>query len=163
MKVSVSVIIETTKGLVQIKRSQNCRDCKGMWAFPGGEIEEETITECAIREAMEEVGMNIDVKGIGTPITHITETGHWCMIPVFARSSDIPVNAEPHKCDEVKIMPISECVENPGRIWTGVSKENVLDNPTMSNATKAVFEAWYNNKFFDSFIADDEVIADDRK
>jgi 8-oxo-dGTP diphosphatase len=55
-----AVVIKDGKILL-IKRGTD--PFKGMWALPGGRLEEdETIEQCAIREAKEETGLDIGIQ-----------------------------------------------------------------------------------------------------
>lgn len=54
------VIIETGKVLLVKREAEPFR---AMWVIPGGRIEEnETIEECAVREAKEETGLEVELK-----------------------------------------------------------------------------------------------------
>lgn len=43
-----------------------CRDDNGNWSMPGGAMDPgESLTDCAVREAWEETGVDIEVTGVG--------------------------------------------------------------------------------------------------
>lgn len=56
------VIIEKGKVLLALRDTE---PFKGMWTIPGGRIDEnETIEECAIREAKEETGLDVELGNL---------------------------------------------------------------------------------------------------
>lgn len=69
--VATSVFVEDADGrILLIRRTDN-----GLWALPGGGMEVgETVTSCAVREAREETGLDIDVTdlvGVFTNPAHV--------------------------------------------------------------------------------------------
>lgn len=60
---TTDVVIEKGGKIVMVVRA--IEPFKGMWEWPGGHVEEnETVEECAIREAKEETGLDIKLKEI---------------------------------------------------------------------------------------------------
>jgi 8-oxo-dGTP diphosphatase len=60
---TVDIIIEKGKKIILIKR--NTEPFKGKLAIPGGFVEaEETVEQAALREAKEETGLEVKLKGI---------------------------------------------------------------------------------------------------
>ncbi|NPA22064.1 MAG: NUDIX hydrolase [Candidatus Micrarchaeota archaeon] len=61
--VAADLVIVKEGKVVLIKRAKE--PFKGMWALPGGRLEEnETIEECAIREAKEETSLDIELQAL---------------------------------------------------------------------------------------------------
>ncbi len=77
----------------------------GEWAFPGGHIEfGETIFAAAKREALEEVGLEIDGMTLISAIDVLryvaTEGKHYISLCIAASATGEPKNLEPEKCVE---------------------------------------------------------------
>ncbi|TMR89003.1 NUDIX domain-containing protein [Nonomuraea basaltis] len=80
----------------------------GLWHLPSGHLEAgESVTEAAVREAAEELGVTIDPADL--TFSHVMHripdragfffsTGTW---------TGEPYNAEPHKCSEIAWWPMS--------------------------------------------------------
>ncbi|MEM4335842.1 MAG: NUDIX hydrolase [Candidatus Anstonellales archaeon] len=59
--IAADIIIIKDNSVLLVKRKNE--PFKGMWAFPGGRLEEnETIEECAKRECMEETGLRVKLQ-----------------------------------------------------------------------------------------------------
>jgi len=57
------VIIEKGRKIVIVIRAKE--PFKGLWEWPGGHVDEnETVEECAVREAKEETGLDVKLKTI---------------------------------------------------------------------------------------------------
>jgi 8-oxo-dGTP diphosphatase len=63
--VTADVVIPNARGEVLLIKRKN-EPFKGAWALPGGFIEygQETIEECAIREALEETGLQVTLRAL---------------------------------------------------------------------------------------------------
>lgn len=76
------------------------------WSIPAGRLEEgESITEAAIREVKEEVGLLVDKSNLGIPLIMHHKDMRGERIYVFFRAnkwSGEVKNMEPDKCGEVK-------------------------------------------------------------
>lgn len=90
----------------------------GNYQVPAGHVEEgELPTEALMREAKEEVGIDIDLADL--EIVHVSyqpkhdETGD--RVSFFFRAkkwSGEVTNMEPHKCDDLKWVSVNEIPEN---------------------------------------------------
>jgi 8-oxo-dGTP diphosphatase len=57
--------------ILAARRRDDAEHLPGLWEFPGGKCEDgETPRECAVREAREEVGVEIEISGERAAITH---------------------------------------------------------------------------------------------
>ncbi|MCL4355396.1 MAG: NUDIX hydrolase [Nitrososphaerota archaeon] len=56
--------------LLVVKRAQAPN--RGLWAFPGGKVEEgETPMQAAVRETREEVGLDVEIEGVFDVVTYM--------------------------------------------------------------------------------------------
>ena len=61
IRVGVGVFLQNAEGQVLLEKRRDC----GLWCVPGGYLEAgETVTQTAIREVLEETGLNIHVAGM---------------------------------------------------------------------------------------------------
>ncbi len=68
---SVAVAVIQRKGKILIARRRKEDPLKGKWEFPGGKMKKgETPEECLIREIREELGIEINICGIVTSVSH---------------------------------------------------------------------------------------------
>jgi len=101
-KIGVAVIIIKDKKVLLGKRKNTHGE--GTWAFPGGHLEwNESIEECAKREALEETGIqikNIRYKTFTNDIFH-GEQKHYVTLFVTAEyyAGEVELK-EPDKCDQ---------------------------------------------------------------
>jgi mutator protein MutT len=60
-----------SEGAVLIAKRPAGRPLAGLWEFPGGKLEPgETFETCLVRELWEELGVEVEVKGVIQEITH---------------------------------------------------------------------------------------------
>ena len=56
--------------MLVVKRAEDPH--RGLWAFPGGKVEAgETPMEAALRETMEEVGLDVEIEGVFDVVTYL--------------------------------------------------------------------------------------------
>ncbi|MDG6901255.1 MAG: NUDIX hydrolase [Nitrososphaerota archaeon] len=68
--VGAGALVHRGGRLLLVKRNE--RPNRGMWFFPGGEVElGETTEEAAVRELREETGLRIEVEGLFDVITYL--------------------------------------------------------------------------------------------
>ena len=117
VRVGVGVMVRNAKGEVLMGlRSQNAKNERGKWTFPGGEVEfGETLVECAVREAREEFGIEVKPLRLLKVIDHILpqEQQHW-VNPVFEAElvRGKPKIMEPHKIEKIAWFSINSLPEN---------------------------------------------------
>ena len=87
----------------------------GHYSVPAGHLDgNETVSRAAVREAHEEVGVSIDPQDIAfAGVFHRSEGDERIDFFVHVRRwSGKPVNAEPHKCDELRWSALDTLPEN---------------------------------------------------
>lgn len=111
-QLGVTCIIENEqKEWAMTLRSENCRSMHNQWACPGGGVDPgETLLETAIREAKEEIGLDIQIVNlIGMQFEHCN-FGDWINF-IFHCSRIDPKqelkNCEPHKFHRVEWVDIN--------------------------------------------------------
>ncbi|HSX16685.1 MAG TPA: NUDIX domain-containing protein [Patescibacteria group bacterium] len=103
--VGVGVMIFNDKGeLLLTKRGQGAKNERGCWEVPGGGVEfGETLAQAAVREAKEEMGIDVTVVQQLFSIDHLipAEGQHWVATPflVKIKKGQVPQILEPEKCD----------------------------------------------------------------
>src|SRR3954469_14936145 len=89
--IGVGVMIFNDKGeLLLTKRGQGAKNERGCWEVPGGEVEfGETLAQAAIREAKEEIGVDIEITQQLFSIDHLipAEGQHWVATPFLATTA----------------------------------------------------------------------------
>jgi ADP-ribose pyrophosphatase YjhB (NUDIX family) len=79
---SAVVVVEDGKILL-VRRAIEPK--KGLWSLPAGFIEiDETVRECAVREAKEETGLDVELDGIVDVVTVFDDPRYVCLLVVFA-------------------------------------------------------------------------------
>lgn len=105
--VGVGVMIFNNKGeLLLAKRGKQAKNERGCWEVPGGSVDfGETRAQAAVREAKEELGIDVTVVYELSGIDHLIpeEEQHWVTTPfiVKVKAGQKPKIMEPHKCDEL--------------------------------------------------------------
>lgn len=103
---------------VLLSRRYNTGYEDGKWSVPAGHLEDgETITDCVVREAREEVGITLDAAILEPPIVlhRLTPGERRSTIDFFfvARTYSGEVrNAEPEKCDRIGFHPVARLPQN---------------------------------------------------
>jgi len=87
----------------------------GAWSIVGGRVEPfEKLAECAIREAREEVGVEIAIERPLCVTDHIVseDNEHWVAPAFLARvTNGEPTNREPDKTVELRWFPLTALPE----------------------------------------------------
>jgi 8-oxo-dGTP diphosphatase len=103
------------EGKVLLARRFQTGYMDGHYSVPAGHLDgAETVTQAAVREAREELGLDLDPAAISfASVLHRREGDE--RIDFFLRVkvwSGEPVNAEPHKCDELRWVKVNALPEN---------------------------------------------------
>ena len=125
--VGVGAIILNAKGQVFLaKRGQDASNERGLWAWPGGEVEfGETMTLAIRRELREEFDMVIEPLRQIAAFDHLLAGGqeHWVSVAFVARHlSGEPRIKEPGKCSDFGWFSLDRL---PASL-TMLSKEHLL-------------------------------------
>jgi uncharacterized protein (TIGR00730 family) len=125
--VGVGAIIFNAHGEVFLaKRGQEASNERGLWAWPGGEVEfGETLTAAIWRELREEFDMVIEPIRQIAAFDHLLEDGqeHWVSVAFVARHlSGEPGIKEPGKCSDFGWFSLDHL---PARL-TMLAKEHLL-------------------------------------
>jgi 8-oxo-dGTP diphosphatase len=88
----------------------------GCWSIVGGKLDYlETLQECAVREALEEVGVNIAIESLLCVTNHLLpqEHQHWVSPAYLGRVlSGQATNCEPQKTQQVRWFGLHELPPN---------------------------------------------------
>ena len=121
--VAVHLFFERDNSLLLLRRyNTGWRD--GEYSVPAGHVEQgETVTQAAVREAWEEVGLRLDPAAL--EVVHVMhragDDGAGRQRPEDERIDFFlrvrtwagePVNAEPEKCDDLRWCELDELPEN---------------------------------------------------
>lgn len=110
-----AIIINDNNEILLLKRSQKNRNDAGFWTCPGGAVEWfENTEEAVIREAKEEVGLDVEVVRLlkfSNMINQETQS-HWVGVQYLCRVvSGEPVNVESDVHEEVKWFSLDDLPE----------------------------------------------------
>ncbi len=117
-QVTVDVHVILQRGdqlLLCLREGTGYRD--GWYCLPSGHLEEgETVVECAVREAREEVGVHVAPASLrpATVVHHLSPEGRprlGVFFAAFEWDGD-PYNAEPHKCAKVEWASADQLPDN---------------------------------------------------
>jgi 8-oxo-dGTP diphosphatase len=88
----------------------------GSWSIVGGKLEYlETLHDCAVREALEEVGVTVSIEALLCVTDHLLpqESQHWVSPAYLGRvASGRAKNCEPRKTREVRWFPLDQLPPN---------------------------------------------------
>ncbi len=120
--VGVGAVIHDGQGhILLMKRSASLdrsRSTIGMWSNPGGEVDfGETVEQAAVREAGEELGVEIALERvIGHSDQILPQSGlHWHLVAFLAHiEQGQPRICEPGKFDDLRWFPVDGLPENCG-------------------------------------------------
>ncbi len=83
--IPVTCVVLLHEGKVMAAQRAAQMDLPGCWEFPGGKVEEgESPETCLIREVLEELSINIRIKGALTPILHAYPSKTIQLLPFLA-------------------------------------------------------------------------------
>ncbi len=118
----VGAVIHDGAGKILLLRRAKTLDASrstvGLWSNPGGEVEfGETVEAAAVREAREELGVEVEIERvIGYTDQILPESAvHWHLVAFLTRIvRGEPRILEPDKCDELAWFDVSALPENCG-------------------------------------------------
>jgi ADP-ribose pyrophosphatase len=88
----------------------------GSWSIVGGKLEYlETLHHCAVREALEEVGVTVSIEALLCVTDHLLpqESQHWVSPAYLGRvASGQAKNCEPRKTRQVRWFPLDQLPPN---------------------------------------------------
>src|SRR5229473_6007086 len=88
----------------------------GSWSIVGGKLEYlETLHDCALREALEEVGVEVAIEGLLCVTDHLLpqERQHWVSPAYLGRvAKGCAKNCEPRKTRDVRWFPLDQLPPN---------------------------------------------------
>lgn len=114
--VGAHILLIRDGNIFLIRRTRG--DWKGHYALPAGHVDEkEPVTAAAIREAKEEVGVDIEVADLQFVhvINRVREHSGKETIEFFFTAkkwSGEPTNCEPEKCDDAQWFPLTALPKN---------------------------------------------------
>lgn len=91
-------------GLILLSRRQNKSWGNGLLCIPGGHVEpDETVTSAAIREAKEELGLDLKLEDLSYYCTEVKNVSgaFYISVEFIGNTNQTPVNAEPNECSEL--------------------------------------------------------------
>jgi len=114
-RVGVGVLLADERGRVLLTLRKLPPEA-GCWSIVGGKLYYlETLQDCAIREAGEEVGLAISLEGLLCVTDHLLpeEQQHWVSPAYLGRVlRGEAQNCEPHKTSEVRWFALAELPAN---------------------------------------------------
>jgi len=105
MKEHTAIIIRNDdNNILFIKRSMNKKTLPGAWSFPSGTVEEgEHIYDTTIREAMEELGVDVEVEDT-LAVRELPEFSVKLVFVLCKIKNGEPVINEPEEIDKIEWM-----------------------------------------------------------
>ena len=105
--VGVLLVDERSRVLLTLRRLPPEAGC---WSIVGGKLDYlETLQECAVREALEEVGLHVSIEALLCVTDHLLprESQHWVSPAYLGRvKSGRARNCEPRKTRQVRWFPL---------------------------------------------------------
>jgi 8-oxo-dGTP pyrophosphatase MutT (NUDIX family) len=97
------------------QRPFTLRQHAGQWALPGGRADEdETITETALREVQEEIGLELDAEGVVGLLDDFQTRSGFIITPVVVWGPAQPeLNPDPTEVYAVHVVPLAD-LDAPG-------------------------------------------------
>ncbi len=117
-RVGVGVLVLCHGGVVLLKRQGS--HGAGEWSFPGGHLEfGESVIDCARREVLEELGVELDwCRSEGVFTEDFFPGKHYITLYCYGKTSQDPRIMEPEKASE--IMFVRDFSGLPSPLFSGV-------------------------------------------
>lgn len=113
---SVVVILNHEGSLLVVRRGANLSSYPGFWCFPGGRAEDgESPKQCAVREVLEEVSLDVDENNL-TLLNTISNADKDIFVfaskvfsgtPKIDWESDAFMWIKPHEISSLRFIPVS--------------------------------------------------------
>ena len=122
VRVGVGVMVLCQQGVVLLKRQGS--HGSGEWSFPGGHLEfGESVVDCARREVMEELGIELDWcynDGVVTEdfFEDVVPNKHYITLYCYGKTMQTPRIMEPNKASD--IMFVQDFLGLPTPLFSGV-------------------------------------------
>jgi 8-oxo-dGTP diphosphatase len=114
-RVGVGILIVDAAGRVLLTLRLRPPEA-GHWSIVGGKLDYlETLEQCAVREALEEVGLEVTIDSLLCVTDHLLpqENQHWVSPAYLGRVlSGEAQNCEPHKTRAVQWFPLDQLPAN---------------------------------------------------
>jgi 8-oxo-dGTP diphosphatase len=114
-RVGVGVLLVDEHGRVLLTLRKLAPEA-GCWSIVGGKLEYlETLHDCAVREALEEVGLAVSIEALLCVTDHLLpqESQHWVSPAYLGRvTNGLAKNCEPRKTHEVRWFPLDQLPPN---------------------------------------------------
>jgi mutator protein MutT len=110
MLIALAIIRHPTEDAILIARRKTDAHLGGLWEFPGGKCEPgEAPADCAVREALEEVGLAVTIEEEWPIVEHTYPTRHVELHPFVCRAESTEARAL--GSDEVRWVKIEDLGE----------------------------------------------------
>lgn len=119
MGLGVGGVIVRNGRVLMLLRSDRCRNNRGLWTIPGGEVEVyERLEEAVKREVKEETGLDVTEAKFLAISDQTFDGEHWVSILYRCETEGEPSNTEPDKHLEIKWQDLGhlpEAITAPSR------------------------------------------------
>lgn len=100
IQIGLAIVVHPERPEVLIARRKKGTHLAQYWEFPGGKVEvEETVEACAVREALEETGLQVTPVAQWRPVVYTYPERTVMLCPVLCRA--LSENARPVESDEI--------------------------------------------------------------
>ena len=123
---------EGDASFILTRRPLTLRRHAGQWALPGGRRDTgESVTEAALREVKEEVGLELDRDGVVGQLDDFQTRSGFVITPVVVWGPDQPeLTPDPVEVHAAHIVPL-EVLDAPGVPRISISEGQTSDRPLM--------------------------------
>jgi len=116
--------------LILTRRSERLKKHAGQWALPGGTIDKgETVTQAALRELAEEVGLHLSSKEVLGYLDDFTTRSGFTITPVVIWGGNDPILSPNHdEVESIHRIPLREFLREDAPILHSIPES---DNPVL--------------------------------
>ena len=108
MKSHAAIVLRNGDKILFVQRAATKKSLPNIWAFPSGTIEEgETAEMTAVREAKEELGLDVVVKN-NLAIVELPELGARLVFIVCESTSDSPIVFDSNEIQAIRWLSFEE-------------------------------------------------------